>query len=471
MAETDLTALLVETGALHGVRLARGRGGPREAAANRWPIAAPAASSEGGEGGAAPADAASDALAKALCAAQRAWKMEAGCSLALPTSTLMLKVLALPPADPASLAGIVRLQMEKIAPCAGDDLVVGHEILSRGEAGQRVFAAAVPRAKLDALAQRLAAAGLRLTRLDAALLGWWRQLADLRLPALAEGRVAVLFEQGGEWDLLLTEANEPLLARGLGLPWEPPDLGRELTLSLLQAEMEAGAASLSALLVVAERSPDGDWLAALQAAAGVQPQYVPRERLGSPALGVALRDAETGRLDLVPDAWREQERTQRARRRFLAGFGAAALLWVLLTAGLLLAPSIVKRATAGVTARIAAREPAFREASDVRLRVRLIRSYMDRSRSLLEALRSVCEVMPAGVELSALTYRREEGVKLQGDAAGSALVYAFKDALDAVGVFAGGKLNGPTLEPVRRRHRFEIDARFDADAPAAGGGE
>jgi hypothetical protein len=186
---------------------------------------------------------------------------------------------------------------------------------------------------------------------------------------------------------------------------------------------------------------------------------------------VALRDAEMGRLDLVPDAWRAQERTQRARRRFLTGFGAAALLWVLLTAGLLLAPGFVRRATAGVAARIAAREPAFREASDVRLRVRLIRSYMDRSRSLLEALRSVCEVMPAGVELSALTYRREEGVKLQGDAAGSALVYAFKDALDAAGVFAGGKLNGPTLDAGRRRHRFEIDARFEADAPAAGGGE
>lgn len=469
MAETELTALLVESGALHGVRLARGRGGPRAAAANRWPMAAPPPPA-GGDAPAAPADPAADPLAAALCAAQRAWRMEAGCALALPTSELMLKVLSLPPADPASLAGMVRLQMEKIAPCSGEDLVVGHEILSRGEAGQRVFAAAVPRAKLDALAQQLAAAGLRLTRLDAALLGWWRQLSDLRLPALAEGRVAVLFEQGGQWDLLLVEANEPLLARGLGLPWEPPDLGRELTLSLLQAEMEAGPAALSALLVVAEQTPAGDWLAALQAAAGVPPQYVPRERLGSPALGVALRDGETGRLDLVPDVWRAQEHAQRARRRFLKAFGAAALLWLLLTAALLLAPSIVRRATAGVAARIAARETVFREASDVRLRVRLIRSYMDRSRSLLEALRSVCEVMPAGVELSALTYRREEGVKLQGDAAGPALVYAFKDALEAAGVFAGSKLNGVTLDAARRRHRFEIDARFDADAPAGGGG-
>ncbi len=470
MAETDLTALLIESDALHGVRLARGRGAPREAAAKRWPIAAapappPAASA------AAPSAPDADAVGAALCAAQRAWKMEAGCSLALPTSALMLKVLSLPPADPASLAAIVRLQMEKIAPCAGDDLVVGHEIVSRGEAGQRVFAAAVPRARLDALAQQLAAAGLRLTRLDAALLGWWRQLAAHAPDPLAEGRVAVLFAQSGEWDLLLAEGGEPLLARGLGIPLEPADLGREVTLSLLQAEMEAGAADLGALMVVAEREPGAEWLAALRDAAGVEPQWLPRERLGSPALGVALRDAEPGRLDLVPASWRALERSQRARRRFLAGFGAAALLWVLLTAGLLLAPAIMRRATAKLAARSEAREPAFREASDVRLRVRLIRSYMDRSRSLLESLRSVCETMPSGVELSALTYRREEGIKLQGDASGSTLVYAFKDALDGAGLFAGSKLTGPTLDAGRRRHRFEIDARFDADAPAAGGGQ
>ncbi|MDD5707666.1 MAG: hypothetical protein PHR35_17235, partial [Kiritimatiellae bacterium] len=321
-------------------------------------------------------------------------------------------------------------------------------------------AAAVPKPTLDALAQRLAAAGLRLSRLDAALLCWWRQLANQQPSALAEGRCAVLFEQGGEWDLLVSEGGEPLLARGLGVPFEPQDLAREITLSLVHAELEATTAPLRSLLVVSEQPPDKEWLSAMEAATALKPVHVPRECLGPPGLGVALRADEAGRLDLIPAAWRTQESALRIRRRFIAGLGVAALLWVVLAAVLMLAPWSMQQWTARLKARMAAREPAYRAASDVRLRVRLIRTYMDRSRSLLEVLRGVCAEMPQGIDLSSVNYTREEGVKLVGDAADPALVYAFKDAIDASGVFRGSQLSGPTLNVARRRHTFEIDARF-----------
>ncbi|MDD5706715.1 MAG: hypothetical protein PHR35_12405, partial [Kiritimatiellae bacterium] len=124
MAETELTALLIETGALHGVRLSRGRDGPTPSATASWPLTAvpaaenmtegqaadkPVGTSSGETEGAAPA-APPDALELALRAAQSAWHMTAGCALALPTNGLMLKVLSLPPADDASIGGMVRLQ-------------------------------------------------------------------------------------------------------------------------------------------------------------------------------------------------------------------------------------------------------------------------------------------------------------------------------------------------------------------------
>jgi hypothetical protein len=463
MAEAEHTALLVERGVLHGVRVTLQRGREVVVAAASWPVTETAAAPPAATDGTPAPAAAADGLAETLRAARKALKIESGCSLALPAADLMLKVLRLPPADSASLASIVRLQMEKIAPFAGEDLSVGHEVLARDDDGLTVIAAAAPRPLLDALARRLATAGLRLARLDVALLGWWRQLSELRLPELAEGRCAVLFEQGGEWDMMLAEAGRPLLARALGRPLEPQDLTREVTLSLLSAEMDASPAPLAALLVVAEQPPGDEWLAALREAAGIEPRFLPRERLGKPALGVARRDGEKDRLDLVPPAWRAQERALRARRRLLTGLGAAAGVWVLLAAALGLAPWIVRRATAGVEARIAALEPAYRAVSETRQRVRLIRSYMDRSRSLLEMLRVICEAMPPDVVFSALTYRREEGVKLVGDAAQPALVYAFKDALDASGCFASIRLSGTTRAP-SGRHRFEIDARFEGSA-------
>ena len=476
MAESERTALLIERDWIHGVALAGGREGTPAATARSWPLApspAPAAgtgpadtesgaATDAGEG---EVKSASGARTAALRQARAALRIEAGCALALPTSDLITRVLVLPPADRESLGAIVRLQMEKIAPCAGEELSVGFEIIAQEEAGVRLFAAAIPQERLDALARDLAEAGLRLTRLDAGLLGWWRQLHGLKLPPLDEGLAAVLFEQGGEWDLLLAERGELRLARGFGTPFAPADLGRELTLSLLNCEMEGGPSRPRALIVVSASRPDTPWLLALQEAAGgtPEPQWIDRAELGKPGLGCALREGEAERLDLVPPAWRSQERDLRKRRRFLTAIGGAVGLWIVLAGLLVAAPRVVRWRTAAIAARIAAGEADYRAVSDVRQRVRLIRSYMDRSQSLLEILRDVCTVMPDGLELGALTYRRDDAVKLVGDAEQPARVYALKDALDASGRFESTRLSGPTRD-ARMRYRFEIEARFKGGA-------
>ena len=206
MAESERTALLIERDWIHGVALDGGvREGSPSATALSWPLSVSPASAEGTEAAGAAEDAVvgerdreeDDAPGAARAAAFRqaraALRIEAGCALALPTSDLITRVLVLPPADRESLGAIVRLQMEKIAPCAGEELSVGFEVIAQEESGVRLFAAAIPQERLDALALDLAGAGLRLTRLDAGLLGWWRQLQGLKLPALSDGLAAVLF--------------------------------------------------------------------------------------------------------------------------------------------------------------------------------------------------------------------------------------------------------------------------------------
>ena len=121
---------------------------------------------------------------------------------------------------------------------------------------------------------------------------------------------------------------------------------------------------------------------------------------------------------------------------------------------------------------IATVQPAYRAVADTRTKVRLIRSYQDRSHSLLDVLRAVCAEMPEGIVFSSISYekggettgnnksRSVGGVKIVGDADRSSTVLAFKDVLDGSGLFAPAKLNGPILDGKRQRYRFDIDSRF-----------
>ena len=80
--------------------------------------------------------------------------------------------------------------------------------------------------------------------------------------------------------------------------------------------------------------------------------------------------------------------------------------------------------------------------------------------------------MPEGIVFSSISYEKggetpansktrvAGGVKIVGDADSSTSVLAFKDVLDASGLFTPAKLTGPTLDVKRQRYRFEIDSRF-----------
>jgi len=57
-----------------------------------------------------------------------------------------------------------------------------------------------------------------------------------------------------------------VVARGLGCPVEDGDLARELTLSLFQAEMEAGALPLQEVIVVSATTPAASVLGPIRTA-------------------------------------------------------------------------------------------------------------------------------------------------------------------------------------------------------------
>lgn len=455
-ARESLLALALEGQTVRGARLVRGRGGWSSQTVGAWPVTAPAE-------GAATAESDPSGLGAALASAAAAAPSEA-LALGLPTALLLLRVLRLPSMEKDELDGAVALQMDKLSPFPGDELTVGWEALSSGSEETVVLAAAVPGHHLEAVSAALATARLRVARTDVALLGWWRALRE-QAGVLGSGteRQALLVAAGTEWDLLVLDAGVPVLVRGMGQPLDEADLARELTLSLLQAEMEAGARPLEEVTVVAAEPPAEALLEALRACAApaVVRAVAPA---GSAADGVGRRAVEGAGIDLTPASWRARELAAETRRRLTIGLAAAAGLWLALAATLFVAPVATQQLVQWQKDKERAILPDYRRVSDMRERINLIRRYMDRNHSLLESLRTITQQQPEGLELSSLTYRREEGCKLAGEAPDPGLIYQFKEKLQSTAPFASCRLGGVSIIAGSQKQRFEMDALFE-EAP------
>ncbi len=422
------TALVVGPDGIRGARLMRADGAWSVASSGFWPLPpedenAPAAADDASVNPVNPetSDQASAELDDGRWAdtLERAAKGLGGgaISLCLPTSQLLVKMLDLPAEASEDLADIVPLQMDKISPFPGEELTSGHELIAEGEDRLRVFAAALPQSIADRWDARLRAAGLKARRIDSALLGWWWTLSQSGSLPACEGRQTVLVECAGDWDLIILDSGVPVLCRSIGSgSVAPSDLSRELMLSLFSSELSGAGDAVAEVVIVAGSEPSAEMRDVLSNAVGGAPvRFVDFEKLGPPAVGCARRTAESASLDLLPESWRHREMSAASRRRYIIGMAVAGIVWVLLFAGLLVAPRISDRLEARERAAVERDRPEYLEVCDVRNRVRLIRSYMDHSHSCLECLRVVIGILPEELLLSSITYDRAVGLEIKGE--------------------------------------------------------
>ena len=74
-------------------------------------------------------------------------------------------------------------------------------------------------------------------------------------------------------------------------------------------------------------------------------------------------------------------------------------------------------------------------------------------------LRLTSVQLPQGITLIGFNYRREDGVKLTGEADAPTLVYEYKNELDGESeLFGSVTLMGVSAS--RGKHKFDIDAKF-----------
>jgi len=215
--------------------------------------------------------------------------------------------------------------------------------------------------------------------------------------------------------------------------------------------------------VVSKTAPVPEMLARLGALVSAPVRHVVPPSEDGGVEGVAIRTGEGEMLDLTPQVWRDAVKEARIRKRVMTGVSVAMAVWTVFMGVLFAGPVVYKQMTAHVNKASRAHRTAFKAVSDTRERVNLILAYTDRTYSALEMLRMTSSSLPPGITLIGFTYRRDDGVRISGEADQPTLVYDFKNAVTEVSLFESVGLTGPSAS--KGKHKFDVTAKFKGVEP------
>jgi hypothetical protein len=392
-------------------------------------------------------------------------------TIALPARQIVTRILRLPLLDPEELAGAVSLQVDKFSPFPVEQMVYSYEVLGKhGEEETIVLIAIAQRASVGAWGDSLRKSSTEIVRVDGSALGLWQAI-------LSSGgintrrRESLLVVDADEVVLITHDAGQLLAVSGLGATGDfgnsgvCEDLAEEVLRILMETDAENGIGDDASLVVVADGAVGQ--VGALKSAlaqvleipvldykANVFPDVMDGILQRSIAFG-----ADGSRLNLVPPDWVLDSDSVRFRKRLMLAGGSLIGLWVLLIG-----------AGMGYLAWERSRLVQLRELEtqwlrpanavrSLRLQVSLIDRYQDRTHSALESLREISAVLPQGIDLVSLTYRKGDGIEVIGEADSGDLVLEFNRRLNASALF-GDVRPGTRSVTQRRRHRFTFEIGF-----------
>ena len=126
-----------------------------------------------------------------------------------------MRVVDLPTSDPAEMAGMVELQVDKFSPFPVEHMAVAFELLSQKETSSRVLIATVQREIVENLGAAFREAGILPHWIDVEVMGWWTLLKEQgELPET--GRTVLLILDGNGAELIICEDGIPVVIRSLG---------------------------------------------------------------------------------------------------------------------------------------------------------------------------------------------------------------------------------------------------------------
>jgi Tfp pilus assembly protein PilN len=385
--------------------------------------------------------------------------------LSLSSTQLLLRVMELPSVDDEELAGMVELQVDKFSPFPVDQMVVSHEVLTRGESKCTVVVAVARQQTVDDAGSVLNEQGIRISRVDAALLSRWKSMSDSG-QLTRDGRETLVVVSDDTVEVLTHESGRLIGLSCLGRVGDLEDaqiaaeIAKEVAHVVVAIEVERGRAGSHQITLWSDSETTAPFAQALRQACEGDVKEQPLGILPSTVQGTAARALTGGALiDLTPQSWRAAKSSKRFRRQMLGSAVAVLAVWGLLVGGGLgwLAFEQARLdALNGEADRLLA--PA-NEVRRLRLQVNMIERYTNHTYSALECLREISQVLPEGADLTSFTYRKGEGVDIGGEADSGRLVSAFNEALNRSALFSEVRPGTRTLTK-KGRHRFGFDIKF-----------
>ena len=397
--------------------------------------------------------------------------------LALPLNRLLVKMVRVAPdEDPVAVSEPILKQM---SPFPDDVLTVSCEIVRDDEKGRVVIAAALPESAADDIGEALDAAKLSVVRIDSLVLGQlrgvWRALGE------SSTRRLVLFDSPDCLSCIVLDSDRPSTIRAIT---DRTNLWREVTLSLLEAEDFGGAKKIDEIVVI--KSPDtcvdGD-LSSEHPGIGASERlsdlasFAPIRTIevGSDAalVGVAERSEDEGALNALPESWRELLEETRFKHKLTKHLAIAGGFWLLIMATLFGVPVVYGFMTDHQKSLSKQHQRQYAAVKEMKAKVDLIHKYSDHARGALEIMKALSDRLPPigsnppAITLSSWSYKRDEGVRVSGEAETADAIYTFKDAMDEMTdgedgegerIFGTVDLNGPNAS--KGGYRFDLDCQY-----------
>jgi hypothetical protein len=352
---------------------------------------------------------------------QESARLKGALHFAMPAEKALIRVMDLPTVDDEEIDGMVELQLDKVCPYPVDHMYVSWERLQETEHGCRVLVAAAKRQYLDQIGQAADEASLVLHRTDVDVLCWIDLMrASGEIPE--HGRHILVLADKSATHLVVFDHQSPVLFQSLGESSSDGDaelmqaVAEELEYTMTSLENEWGVVEYVTCSVWHwNNAPSGlDQLEQV-----LECQIHTRNLSSLPELseGVTNRAvrAGDGLVDIAPKGWKQAEELRRLRKNVFIGAGAVMGIWLIGLIGFFIWVSMTQGDLDKLKGKLAATEKPASEVKDLQRRVLELSQYTNRTYSALECFREVIETMPAGVELTDLTYDKSQGVQLRGE--------------------------------------------------------
>ncbi|MCS6771733.1 MAG: PilN domain-containing protein [Kiritimatiellae bacterium] len=399
--------------------------------------------------------------------------MKGPIAVALPTEKALLRAIRLPTIDLAEIRDMAALQVDKFSPFPAEHMAIGQEVVAQDQTSSLVVVAAALNEHVEACAETFRRAARLPRDLDISVFGWWRLLRqEGHLPE--DGWALILLAEGPRTELLAIQRGAPIIIRSLG-PISAADpassaleFAEEIAYTVTLLESEWGLPAPERLELWRKTSVPASFVDTLSGALPfrVEPRIL--DTLPPLSEGIARRALERGPhvLDLAPSAWKAAIASKRLRRNLAVAACVMIAIWLGAVGSVAAALKIRQGRLAAAQAELAEMRAPARAVEQLKEQVRSLERYMDPRYSPLECLREISERLPAGVDLTAFTYKKFGQISLRGEADQSDPIYEFFSQLEKSTLFPSVKPEGITQQQRggKNRSQFKVTIELPPEA-------